>query len=309
MAKKEKIKKVKEDLVVVKNSTPFLLVLPTLVVLASIVIYPMFWSLYYSLHQYNPIVGAAKWVGLANYKWIFTSARFWRSVKHLAYYLIVGVGIEMILAIVVALLLYELIKSRKIQLTLLVIFIIPMMMPPSVAGVVWRFILNPLGGVVNAILYYAFGKEPVNWLSTKLAMTSIMIADIWEWTSLPLMIIYSGRVSLPESVYEAARVDGATPWMTLTRITLPMLRELIAIAFIIRFMDAYKFIDKVTVMTAGGPGGASELPSYLGYLIGVQQFNIGQATALVWVIALGSIAIITQFISFMKKILYAQKIH
>ncbi len=307
MAKKEKPPK--EDLVIVKNYTPFLLVLPALITLVAIVIYPMFWSLYYSLHQYNPIVGAAKWIGLANYKWLFTSSRFWHSVKNLVYYLIVGVGAEMILAIVVALLLYELIKSKTIQLILLVIFIVPMMMPPSVVGVIWRFILNPMGGVVNAILHYLFGKEPINWLGPKLALTSIVIADIWEWTSLPLMIIYSGRVSLPESVYEAARVDGATPWMMLTRITLPMLRELIAIAFILRFMDAYKYIDKVTVMTAGGPGGASELPSYLGYLIGVQQFNIGQATALVWVIALGSVVIITEFISFMKKVLYAQKIH
>ncbi|RLF31004.1 MAG: hypothetical protein DRN07_07915 [Thermoplasmata archaeon] len=307
MGKKEKPPK--EDLVVVKNSTPFLLVLPALITLVAIVIYPMFWSLYYSLHQYNPIVGAAKWIGLANYKWLFTSTRFWKSVLHLVYYLGVAVGAEMILAVVVALLLYELIKSRTVQLILLVIFIIPMMMPPSVVGVIWRFILNPMGGVVNAILYYVFGKEPINWLGPKLALTSVIIADIWEWTSLPLMIIYSGRVSLPQSVYEAARVDGATPWMTLTRITLPMLRELIAIAFILRFMDAYKYIDKVTVMTAGGPGGASELPSYLGYLIGVQQFNIGEATALVWVIALGSVFIITEFIKFMKKVLYAQRIH
>jgi len=299
----------KEDLVIVKNYTPFLLVLPALIVLVSIVGYPMFWSLYYSLHQYNPIAGAAKFIGAGNYKWLFTSPRFGKAVQNLAYYMLVGVSAQMILALVVALLLYELIKSRKLQLIFLVIFIIPMMMPPSVVGVLWRFILNPMGGVVNAILHTAFGREPINWLSPKLALTSIMIADIWEWTSLPLMIIYSGRVSLPQSVYEAARVDGATPWMTLTRVTLPMLRELIAIAFILRFMDAYKFIDKVAVMTAGGPGGASELPSYLGYLVGVQQFNIGQATAMVWVIALGSVAVITLFIRFMKKILYAQKIH
>ncbi len=299
----------KEDLVIVKNHTPFMLVLPALVVLISIVGYPLFWSLYYSLHQYNPIAGAAKFIGVGNYKWLFTLPRFWKSVKNLAYYLLVGVSIQMIMALVVALLLYELIGNRRLQLIFLVIFIIPMMMPPSVVGVLWRFILNPMGGVVNAILYAVFGKEPINWLSPKLALTSIMIADIWEWTSLPLMIIYSGRVSLPESVYEAARVDGATPWMTLTRVTLPMLRELIAIAFILRFMDCYKFIDKVTVMTAGGPGEASELPSYLGYLVGVQHFNLGQATAMVWVIALGSVAIITLFIRFMKKILYAQKIH
>lgn len=304
-----KVKPPKEDLVIVSNKTPFLLVLPAFLTLVAVVIYPMFWSLYYSFHQYNPIVGAAKWAGWGNYEWLFTSERFWESIKNLAFYMSFGVLLEMVLAIVVALLLYEYIKSRRLQLILLVIFILPMMMPPSVVGVLWRFILNPMGGVVNTMLHELFGIEAINWLGPKLALTSIVIADVWEWTSLPLMIIYSGRLSLPESVYEAARVDGATPWMILTRITLPMLRELIAIAFILRFIDAYKFIDKVTVMTAGGPGGASELPSYLGYLVGVQQFNIGQATAMVWVIALGSVVIITFFIKFMKKVLYAQKIH
>ncbi len=305
----KKVKPPKEDLVIVSNKTPFLLVLPAFFTLVAVVIYPMFWSLYYSFHQYNPIVGAAKWFGWGNYKWLFTSERFWESIKHLAFYMSFGVLLEMVLAIVIALLLYEYIKNKRLQLILLVIFILPMMMPPSVVGVLWRFILNPMGGVVNTILHDLFGMHPINWLGSKLALTSIVIADVWEWTSLPLMIIYSGRISLPESVYEAARVDGATPWMTLTRITLPMLRELIAIAFILRFIDAYKFIDKVTVMTSGGPGGASELPSYLGYLVGVQQFNIGQATAMVWVIALGSVVIITFFIKFMKKVMYAQKIH
>jgi multiple sugar transport system permease protein len=230
-------------------------------------------------------------------------------LKNLAYYLLVGVCAQMVLAIGIALILYEYIKSRKLQITLLVICILPMMLPPSVVGIVWKFIFSPFGGVINAVLESVFHAQPVNWLGDKMAMTSVLIADVWEWTSLPLMIIYSGRVSLPESVYEAARVDGARPGMILRRITLPMLKELIAIAFILRFMDAYKFIDKVSVMTAGGPGEASELPSYFAYIVGVKQFNIGQATAMVWVIALGAVAIITLFIKFMKKVLAAQKIH
>jgi len=302
-------KKVKEDLVVVKNSTPFLLVLPALVVLVGLLGYPMFWSLFYSLFNYNPIVGRGQFIGGGNYVWLFTLPRFYNSVQNLAYYLLVGVFAEMVLAIVIALTIYEFIKSKTLQLILIVICIIPMMLPPSVVGIIWRFIFSPFGGVINAFLEGVLGKQPINWLGDKYALTAILIADIWEWTSLPLMIIYSGRVSLPESVYEAAKVDGARPGKVLVRITLPMLRELIAIAFILRFMDSYKFIDKVTVMTAGGPGGASELPSFLAYLVGVTQFNIGQATAMVWVIALGAVAVITLFIRFMKNVLAAQKMH
>lgn len=306
MGKKTKIK---EDLVVIKNTTPFLLVVPALATLLAIVIYPMFWSLFYSFHNYNPIVGAAKFIGGGNYQWLWTSPRWYNALKNLAYYLLVGVGVQMVLAIGIALILYEYVKNRKLQITLLVICILPMMLPPSVVGIVWKFIFSPFGGVINAVLESVFHAQPVNWLGDKMAMTSVLIADIWEWTALPLMIIYSGRVSLPESVYEAARVDGARPGMILGRITLPMLKELIAIAFILRFMDAYKFIDKVSVMTAGGPGEASELPSYFAYIVGVKQFNIGQATAMVWVIALGAVAVITLFIKFMKKVLAAQKIH
>lgn len=306
MAKKEKVPK--EDLVIVSNRTPFFLVLPALITLIAIVAYPMFWSLYYSFHQYNPIVGAAKFVGFMNFKLLFGSARFGQSVRHLAYYLFIGVTVQTVFAIIIAHLVYEIIRNNAFRLFILTIFIIPMMLPPSVVGILWKFMLHPMDGAINAILY-SFGRPPIDWFNSRLALTSVMIADIWQWTSLPLMIIYSGRVALPESVYEASQVDGSTPFMTLTRITLPMLRELIAIAFILRFMDAYKYIDKLAVMTYGGPGEASELPSYLGYLVGVQQFNIGEATSMVWVIALGAVAVITLFIRFMKKVLYAQKIH
>jgi multiple sugar transport system permease protein len=307
----KKVKEPKEELTIFARNgrTPFLLVLPALVTLICVVAYPMFWSLYYSLHQYNPIAGAAKFVGGANFKALFTSARFGNSVIHLVYYLFVGVTAQMVLAIVVALLLYELVKNRNVQLVLLTIFIIPMMIPPSVVGNIWKFILIPMGGVLNSIVVNVFHKPPIEWFSAKLALTSVMIADIWQWTSLPLMIIFSGRVSLPESVYEASRVDGSTPWMTLTRITLPMLRELIAISFMLRFMDCYKYIDKLIIMTSGGPGEASELPSYLGYVLGVQQFNIGEATSMVWVIALVAVGVLTLFIRFMKKVLAAQKMH
>ena len=302
-------KKVKEDLVVVKNSTPFLLVLPALAVLVSIVGYPMFWSLFYSLHEYNPIAGAARFVGFGNYKWLWTLPRWYNSLGNLAYFLLSAVAIEMVLAIVVSLLLYEFVKNRTLQIVLMVICILPMMLAPSVVGILFRFIFSPFGGVVNAVIQGIFHKPPVNWLGEKYALTSILIADVWQWTSLPLMIIFSGRVSLPESVYEAARVDGAKPGRILVRITLPMLKELIAIAFILRFMDCYKYIDTVTVMTAGGPGEASEVPSFLAYLIGIKQFNLGRAAAMVWVISLGATVIITLFVRFMKQVLAAQKMH
>lgn len=293
--------------ILVKRYVPFLLVLPAFIVLFSVTIFPTVWSLYMSFHQYNPIIGKPIPAGWQNFYQLIHLERFQSSVVHLFYYLVFGVGIEMILGITIALLLYELVKSERLRLLLLVLFIAPMMIPPSIVGTLWKFLLDPFSGVANIILGYLH-LPIVDWFGSHMALTSLIIADVWEWTSLPLMIIYSGRVSLPQSVYEAAWVDGASQWTILRRITLPMLKELIAIALIIRFMDAYKFIDKVTVMTQGGPGGASELPSYLAYLVGAQQFNMGLASAMTWLIGLGSIIVIMLFVKFMKKVMKSQKI-
>ena len=105
----------------------------------------------------------------------------------------------------------------------------------------WKFLLTPSNGAINAaLLNLGLIGEHIEWFNSGVSLWSIIIADVWNWTALPLLIIYSRRVSLPPAVYEAARVDGASGWLVLRRITLPMLKEVIAIAFIIRFMDAIK---------------------------------------------------------------------
>ena len=141
-----------------------------------------------------------------------------------------------------------------------------------------------------------------------MSLWSIIIADVWNWTALPLLIIYSGRVSLPPAVYEAARVDGASGWLVLRRITLPMLKEVIAIAFIIRFMDAFKFVDLVYVMTSGGPAQSSELPTYIAFQRGIREFEVSEAAAYAIIIFAFSAILITLFLRYLKKVLKAQGI-
>lgn len=268
---------------------PQLMVFPVVGLVVLMVIFPLVWSLWISLHAWFPAQGIPpRWVGLENYQWLLTSSRFWNSAWNLLLYVGVGVTLQMVLATGLALALYETIKNTLVRILLLTLFLLPMMLAPIVAGDIWRFIFTP-AGVLNYLLGLV-GLPQQNWMGVDLGIFSVIIADVWQWTALPLLIIFSGRATLPESLYEAARLDGASWWYQTWTITLPLLKELILIAFILRLMDATKFIDKIFVITnQGGPGSANEVPGLLGYLLAFQSFDMGRAAALTWVLGLVAI--------------------
>ncbi len=275
-----------------RNLAPYLLVGPAIATVFLVTIGPMLWSLWLSFNRWKPgslAYQTPEFTGVGNYAWLFTTQRFIDSVINFVYYGGFGVLLQVTLGTFLALALYNYVESRAVRIGLITLFTVPMMYAPLVAGRMWQLLLLPGGGVANGILGMV-GLPSVNWLGSRwLGLTSIMIADTWQWVGLPLLIVYGGRASLSDSLYEAARVDGASRWMMFRRITLPQLRNLIVVAAILRFMDAYKFFDKLFIMTRGGPGSATELPTFFTYLVGFQDFNIGRAAALTWVLGLGSI--------------------
>ncbi len=225
---------------------------------------------------------------------------------HLVIYLTFGACLQVILGTILALILYEAVKTGWMRVLLLIIMVLPMMLPPSITGILWRFLLQASNGAVNHILLnigLLEGTQRIDWFSVDLSLWSLVIADTWQWTALPLLIVFSGRVSLPPAVYEAAKVDGASAGQVLRRLTLPMLREIIAIAFILRFMDAYKFVDKVYVMTSGGPAQSSELPVYIAFQTGIREFQVGLAAGYAIIIFIGAALIITLFLKYLKRVM------
>lgn len=281
---------------------PLAIVAPTILVVFFVTIAPMLWSLWLTFHRWNPgaINPEPKWTGLSNYAWLFTSERFIHSVVNFAYYGGVGVVLQVVLGIVLALAIYNCIESRTAQIMLLTVFTLPMMYAPVVAGNIWQLIFLPGGGVVNGILEI-LGMSSKEWLGKRwLGLTSILIADTWQWVGLPLLIVYGGRVSLSESMYEAAKIDNASRWMMFRYITFPQLKNFIAIAAILRFMDIYKFFDKLLIMTRGGPGTATELPTYFIYQVGLTNFNVGRGATGTWIIGIGAMTIMLIFWRFMK---------
>jgi multiple sugar transport system permease protein len=286
-----------------RDLLPYLLVGPTIVTVFLVTIGPLIWSLWLSLNRWRP--GSLRYqtpqlTGLSNFEWVFTTGRFWNSIINFAYYGGVGVTLQVILGLGLALALYNYVENRAIRVGLLTLFAVPMMIAPIVAGRVFQLIFLPGGGLINTTLA-SMGLPQPGWLLSRwLGLTSIMIADTWQWVGLPLLIIYGGRSSIPESLYEAAKIDGASRWMMFRRITLPRLRNLIAIAFLLRFMDAFKYFDKMFIMTSGGPGTATELPTYYAYLVGFSNFFIGHAAALTWVLGLGTVVAIFLFWNFAR---------
>ncbi len=304
-------KKNKPRLIVARWVPIALVGLPVLTLLA-IVIYPTIWMFYHAFQNTNMMrLFQENWsfVGWENFITVFESERFIDSVKNLVMYLTFGTGLEVFFGTVIALILYEAVKSNLLRTVLLILVVLPMMLPPSIVGVLWKFLLTPSNGAINHVLLnLGLIDNHIEWFNAGLSLWTIIIADIWNWTALPLLIVFSGRVSLPPAVYEAARVDGASAWKVLTRITLPMLKEVIAIAFIVRFMDAFKFVDLVYVMTSGGPAQSSELPAYIAFQRGIREFAIGEAAAYAIVIFACSAIIITLFLKYLKKVLKAQAI-
>ena len=306
-----KQKRTDKNLIVIPVIPWLMIGLPVLILIA-IVIYPTIWMGYHAFQNTNMMklfYQDWEYIGWQNFATVLSDDRMWDSVGRLIQYLVFGACLEVLLGTILALTLYELVKSQLARVVILIVLVLPMMLPPSIVATLWKFLLQAYNGAVNHLLIkigILGPMERIEWLDAGLSLWSLTMVDVWQWTALPLLIVYSGRVSLPPAIYEAAKVDGASQFMVLRRLTLPLLKEIIAIAFIIRFMDAYKFVDKVYVMTSGGPAQSSELPVFIAFQKGIREVEIGEAAAYAWIIFAVAMVLITLFLKYLKKVLKAQ---
>jgi multiple sugar transport system permease protein len=171
-----------------------------------------------------------------------------------------------------------------------------MVIPPIVAGLIWRFMYDDAIGLINYIVTL-IGLNRQAWLgSPVLALPAIIITDIWQWTPFLMLIVLAGLHALPEEPFEAARVDGATNWQILRFITIPMLKNVILVGFLIRIIELFRTFDTIYIMTEGGPGTATETMSIRSYLLGFRFFATGRATAFSLIMLFIIIYICSRFI-------------
>lgn len=270
---------------------------PALISLFLLVIIPMLWSLYTSFTDLNLTRAntTTNIIWFENYIGLLQSGRFWNSVGNTAYYVGLGVPIQFTIGFAVALIMAHYTKGW-ITSTLFTIFLLPMMMAPIVAGYMWRLLLQETFGPVNYLLGTLGLPEP-GWMSSStVALNSLLIADIWQWTPFMVLLLYTGRISINQDLYEAAKIDGASPWFTFRYVTLPQMKGVIAVAILLRTMDAFKLFDKMFIMTKGGPGTATELATYYNYLIGFRSFAMGRATAMSWILMIVAVILANLFL-------------
>lgn len=282
-----------------RRRAALLLIGPALLLVVGIFVYPFVYALYISFTEWT--LGqqlAPTWSGFANYTSLLADDRFQNAIYRSGVFVTGAVSIELVLGFALALLFNKHLPAFGFFRTLAVL---PVMVMPVATGLVWFYVLNFQYGPLN-ILLRAFDLPPQNWLPNPTwAMGALILADVWQWTPFVMIVLVAGLRSLPEYVYEAAALDGLGPVETFFKITLPLLRPVILIVLLLRFMDAFKLMDLVFMLTKGGPAGRTETLSYFIYVMGLQLFRVGLAAA-ASILFLVFISIVTQiFVRYMYR--------
>lgn len=231
-----------------------------------------------SLHEWSLAAQTHPFIGMQNYQELLGSERFLGSLRRTAIFTGVSVSLELILGVGLALYLRSLTaKWRPIFRT---IFILPMIMTPIATALVWRLMLNGQIGVVNWFIENFIGIAPPAWTSSPgIAMATVIIIDIWQWTPLVVMIVFAGLLAVPDQLYEAARVDGAPRLAVFRHVTLPHIKYMIGIAAIFRLMRSFRSFDIIWLVTSGGPGTATEIMNIYLYRLAFVNLQGGKAAA------------------------------
>ena len=263
-----------------------LLLLPSLVVVFGIIVYPLLRTLYTSLFAVNSVFpGRYPFVGLGNYLRALESPEFWAAILRTAYFTFTTTFLEVVLGILLGLLLNVEFRGRWLLRS---IVILPWALPTVVNGAMWRWILNPEYGALNALLTQLhIIPEYRSWLGTPwMALNMVVVADVWKMTPLAAFFILAALQTIPRDLYEAAWVDGAGRVRTFFSITLPLLTPTIVIILVLRTMEAFKVFDIIYVMTRGGPADGTQTIAYYTYVEAFSNQLFGYGAALAYVIAL-----------------------
>ncbi|MCA3436423.1 MAG: sugar ABC transporter permease [Rhodobacter sp.] len=257
----------------------FYLMAPAIALLAFISLYPFFWLIVMAFQKGD--MGAVEWVGFKNFTDLASDDRFLSGWVLLFRYstmcLFLQVSIGVLLAVVV--------NGSRYERFLVTALLMPMMMAPAVAGLLWLFLYNGTFGWYHWI-FHSLGLLGSGSIlsSAKTAMYAIVLVDVWQWTPLITLIALAGLKRVPRDQIEANMVDGASPFRNFFAIVLPNLYPVLLIAVLLRFMDNFRFIDHILVLTGGGPANATKiLPVYL-FEVAFKFFDLGRGAAIALVL-------------------------
>lgn len=260
------------------------LTLPLTITLAALLFYPVVYTVYHAFHA------EGGGFGLANFAAVAETSGFWQVLGNTVVFTIASTLLSFLAGFSIAYAMEFVSVGRRLLVS---IFVLPLAIMPVVSGLTWSMMLNPALGVVNYLLHFA-GIAPQPWATgTHSALLTVILIDSWQWTPFCFLIIYAGFQSLPQEPIEASLVDGANLFQQLVHVILPMLKSILAITLIFRFMEAYKAFDIIYVVTKGGPGRASETLVLRAFMEGF-RFLKPEATAVIAVLLLVVTTLVTR---------------
>lgn len=263
----------------VEHHPVLLFTLPAGIVVFILMVFPVFYTLYMSLHSwFASSLTQPDFIGLQNFQRAFLQdERFRNAIWLTIYFTALATALQLVLGVSLALLLNRPFRGKGFFRSL---FLLPMVATPVAIALVWMMMYNPTLGVMN-YLAGLVGLGPYKWASdVRLVIPALAVVDTWEWTPLITLITLAGLATLPLEPYESALIDGATPAQMFWRITLPLLRPTIMVALLFRSIDCLKTFDIIYVMTGGGPGFSSETLNVYTFQVGLFYFHIGYASSL-----------------------------
>jgi ABC-type sugar transport system permease subunit len=262
----------------------WLYLIPSLVLFLAVIVVPFLMNLGASFTRWTG-VGTPRWIGLDNYTRLLADERFWQSFEHNVGLIVAMAIVPTALGLVLAAALFDYIGKKfgtRTASALRALYYLPQVLPVAVAGVVWGWMLHPSYGAVNQI----FGLD-LDWLGDPdLALATVMAIMVWFQLGYPVVIFMSGLQRVDPAYYEAAEIDGASWWLRFWHITIPQIRPEIFVVLLTCTIAALKVFGPIFVLTRGGPGNATMVPSYFSYLNFFEKSNVGYGSAIATVLAL-----------------------
>ncbi len=251
---------------------------PAVLLVLLVALFPLVYSLTISFQQVRLVPPSPpRFVGLDNYLTLFARPRFWQVLWNTGVISLTSVAIQYVLGFAIALALHARVPGERL---FRITFLLPMLMAPVAVALIWRMLFHSTLGPVNQ-LFSLFGLANLPFTTDPVwAKSSLVIVEVWQWTPFVILLMLAGLQSLPEDIYEAARLEDASPWTQFWTITFPLLLPVSAAVVFIRLIESMKIIDTVFVLTGGGPGVSTETLTLYAYQEGLKKFNLGYTSAL-----------------------------
>ncbi len=273
----------------------YLLTLPSLILMIGLIGFPVLYALWISLHRVSFLSPGQPFIGLGNYLALLRNSDFWFSIQRTGYFTVVSLVVQTATGLGIAVVLNERFPGRTLLRGLI---LLPWAIPTVVNGVLWLWILDGSTGALNGLLkQIGFIERNVIWLGRPLlAMNGVILADSWRMIPLYAIMFLAGLQTIPDDLYDAAKVDGAGVWARFRYITLPYLRPVILVVLVLRTLQTFRVFNIIYIMTKGGPANSTMVIAYLTYLNSFKFQNFGYGAALAFVIALTTLALALVYI-------------